>query len=121
MYQPLNNWTILIVEDDPDGRDIAQELLQAYGINVEVATTGSQALEKFTDRTYTAVIIDLALPDMSGFELLKRLQPPIPCIAITAFHSPKVAQEAISAGFVGYIPKPIKVHTFVEELIQMLS
>jgi CheY-like chemotaxis protein len=120
MNLPINDWTILIVEDDPDGQAITKEILEAYGIKVDVVKFAQHALEKLAEHTYTAIIIDLALPDMSGFELLKRLDPQIPCIAITAFHSSKVAQEAINAGFVGYIPKPIKVNSFFEEVIQLL-
>jgi len=63
---------------------------------------------------------------MNGWEMLKAMRADpltaeIPAVAMTAFHSTTVAQEAIDAGFVAFFPKPINARTFVEDLERVLS
>jgi two-component system, cell cycle response regulator DivK len=69
----------------------------------------------------TLIILDLALPGLDGWGLMKRLKADkslahIPCVAITAFHTPELAEQAIVAGFNAYFAKPIDAMSFVREL-----
>lgn len=126
MMQELANWNVLLVEDEVDAQDVVTSLLHQYDIAVTSAYSGEDALALLESDRPTLAIIDLALPNMDGWTLLAMMQSDpelarIPAIAMTAYHSTHVAQEAIAAGFVAYFPKPINAHTFVEDLVNVLS
>ncbi len=72
------------------------------------------------------VIVDLALPGLDGWGLLSAVQKnrktaQVPCVAVTAFHSPEVAVKAIEAGFLAYFPKPIEAMPFIRELERIVN
>jgi CheY-like chemotaxis protein len=110
----MSDKRILVVEDDPDGLEMVTTMLQHMNFTVDTADNGEQASHILFEsgKTYSAIIIDLALPGKDGWELLGEvLNNPnterIPCIAVTAFHNSKLREEALRAGFIAYFPKPI--------------
>ncbi len=122
----MNDWHMLIVEDDPDGQEVVSRILRHQSISHDVAATGEEALELVQRTPYTLVIVDLALPGLDGWGLLSSMQASeelahIPCVAVTAFHAPEVAVKAIDAGFKAYFPKPIEATSFVRELERIIS
>ena len=122
----MDNWHILIVEDENDGREIVAEILGFFGITADLATNGQDALDLLETNTYTAAIIDLMLPGMSGFELAHaiRMNPKtahLPCIAVTAYHSTRIKQQALTAGFMGYHQKPLDDTGFIKELRRVVE
>jgi CheY-like chemotaxis protein len=83
-------------------------------------------LELLSQRRYTGVITDLALPGMDGWSLLATMQitphvSELPCVAITAYHSAEVAVKAIQAGFAAYFPKPLEPASFVQDLQKVMQ
>lgn len=122
-----DDWRILVVEDDPDGQVVVGTILEHMNIPIDVAGNSAEA-EHFlfkTNTRYNAVIIDLALPDKDGWELLSEIQAApsraaIPCVAVTAYHTSKLREEAILAGFVAYFAKPIDSTSFVRQLEMIL-
>jgi CheY-like chemotaxis protein len=122
-----NDWRILVVEDDPDGQVVVATMLEHLNIPIDVAGDASEA-EQFlftVGKRYGAVVIDLALPDKDGWELLAEIQgdertASLPCIAVTAYHNSKLREQALTAGFVAYFPKPIEATTFARELEAIL-
>lgn len=122
----ISSWQVLIVEDEPDSMDVVQEVLGYYNISTHSAYSAEEALELMQTLQPTLLILDLALPMMDGWGLLSTLRSNpntahIPAVAVTAFHSANVAQEAIRAGFAAYFPKPIEATSFVRELERVLS
>ena len=120
------NWHMLVVEDDVNNQVVARGILEHHDISVHMADDGMQALELLRDNAYTAALIDLSLPGMSGWKLLEAIRAnddtaKMPCVAMTAYHSPRVAQDALAAGFVAYFPKPMNVATLVEDLREVLD
>lgn len=116
----------MLVEDEPDAQEVVKSLLSVYDIEVTTAFSGEDALEVLAVRQPTLAIIDLALPNMDGWQLLASMRADpalagIPAIAMTAYHSTHVAQEAVAAGFAAYFPKPINAHTFVDDLVTVLG
>jgi DNA-binding response OmpR family regulator len=114
---------ILIVEDEPDGADLLYRLLKARGQETVLVGHAEGAIAWLeTDPTgFDAVIIDLALPDMDGFELMYRLRASaafadLPLIAITAFHTPELKVQALENGFSAYFPKPLDAAALVSTL-----
>ncbi len=117
----INKWHILVVEDEPDGREVIAAILRYYNIKVDVASHAEEALRLLAENQYTAAVIDLALPGMDGIRLINEIRndPTIahlPCVAITAYHASQVRREALQAGFDGYFPKPLDDTSFVRGL-----
>lgn len=117
----MENWHVLVIEDDPDGQEVVARILKHQGVTYDVAGTGEEALSLARRHAYTMAIVDLALPGLDGWGFLSAIQgdPAIaqmPCIAVTAFHSPDVAIKAIEMGFKAYFPKPIDATGFMRDL-----
>jgi CheY-like chemotaxis protein len=116
---------VLVVEDEADSRDLMTRLFKFHNIRVVAAATAEEALQQLTQFSPNLIIVDLALPGMDGWTLLKRLKtnPSLshtPIVAITAFHTAELAQEAIHAGFNAYFAKPLNVLTIINELEGLL-
>src|SRR5579859_7899530 len=96
----LRGRTVLVVEDENDSMEVVQGVLAYHGIQSVGAPTGEEALSLLENMRPALIVIDLALPGLDGWELLKnvRANPKlagVPCVAITAFHTPELAEEAI--------------------------
>ncbi|MBL8130496.1 MAG: response regulator [Anaerolineae bacterium] len=121
-----SRWTILVVEDDFDSRQMISKILQHHGIDVSVATDGRECLAMLESITPTLIVTDLAMPRMDGWETLNAIRANsatrhIPVIAITAYDSPATAQGAMMAGFNAYFAKPLDPRTFVQALSQFIA
>jgi CheY-like chemotaxis protein len=115
-----------VVEDEDDSMDLVQGLLGYHGIHSLAAPTAEEALLMLNNVTPTLILIDLALPGMDGWSLLKEIKRTkalagIPCIALTAYHTAELADEAISAGFDAYFAKPLDATSFVRELVGIVE
>ncbi len=122
----MNIVNMLVVEDDPDGQEVVTRMLRYHKIKADMVSTGEQALKLLATHPYSAVIIDLSLPGMDGWTLLENIKAQaltthLPCVAITAFHSPELIMKAIEAGFIAYFPKPLDAGSFVKELQRVLQ
>ncbi|MCU0463153.1 MAG: response regulator [Anaerolineae bacterium] len=122
----MENWQILVIEDDKDGQELVSRMLKHHRIPHTVTGTGEEAIQALKRGGVTACIVDLALPGIDGWGVLKAVQTDpalshIPCVAVTAFHSAEVAVKAIEAGFFAYFPKPLEATSFVRELTSILS
>lgn len=119
---------ILVVEDDPDGQDVVAHILGYMKIPHEVVGSAELAITHLfrSNGNYRAIIIDLALPGKDGWSLLSDIQRSpiihhVPCIAITAYHTSALREQALRAGFTAYFPKPIEATSFVRSLTDVLS
>jgi two-component system cell cycle response regulator len=121
-----SNWHILIVEDEPDGQEVAAGLLEHFGVSSSQVGNAEEALLLLTEAPFTAALIDLALPGMDGFSLLEAIRSDpmmanLPCIAVTAYHSSLVRQQAMEAGFDAYFPKPLHDSSLFSELDRVIA
>ena len=124
----MSNIALLVVEDEPDSMAVVELMLNPANIDTAEAVDAEQALQilNANPNAFSGVIIDLALPGMDGFALLQtiRKNPTIkhlPCIAMTAFHTPELKSKAIRAGFDAYFPKPLDTAVFLGTLERLLS
>lgn len=118
--------SVLVVEDDPDGQELVARILFRARIPVEIAATAEDALQLLSPDEHFAVVIDLALPGIDGFELLSRIlendsHTALPCIAITAFHTPSLKQRVMNEGFNAYFPKPLDDTRFLRTMKEIIS
>jgi two-component system nitrogen regulation response regulator GlnG len=101
--------TILIVDDDPDARNLLVELCLAEGATVLEAETGAAALEALARATPTLVLLDIGLPDIDGLEVLRRITtawPGLPVVMVTGTDDVRTVVEAMRLGAHDFVPKP---------------
>ena len=71
---PRSAPSVLIVDDDADVRTMLGEVLRHHGYVLEMAANGAEAIDRLTDGTYSVVLLDLLMPNVDGFEVLKFLR-----------------------------------------------
>jgi len=115
---PLN---VLVIEDDEDSSRLVVTLVEEVGHLATSVTNGAKAFEMVSTGEYDICIVDIALPDMDGWQFLQALrQNPdisqIPCIAITAYHDSAVEDRAMEIGFNAYFAKPFDPMSFIRQI-----
>jgi len=111
---------IHLIDDEPIIHDVLGQLLLADGYQVEISSSGEEALAKFEEQKYDLILLDLLMPGLDGLEVLKRIKkvdPEVPVIIITAYGSVESALSAIKMGAYDYIQKPFKN----DELLMTIS
>jgi CheY-like chemotaxis protein len=121
-----HQWRILVVEDDPDGQEVVATILQHLNLAIDVVgnVPDAETLLFQTRNKYDAAVIDLALPGKNGWDLLAEIlsdekTAEMPCVAVTAFHTSKLREDAIKAGFTAYFAKPIDAMAFARRLEEL--
>ena len=102
---------VLLVDDEPDQVEMYQLALELAGFDVVVAYNGADALERARTRLPAAIVLDIRLPDMSGWDVSAALKTDprtrgIPVIVLTAAASPTLARQAREAGCAAHLLKP---------------
>jgi CheY-like chemotaxis protein len=104
---------VLIIEDNPDGRESLRWLLELLGYEVEVAEDGGRGLERALAWHPDAAVVDIGLPVMSGYEVAERVRAAggrhILLIALTGYSAPDDRRRAYQAGFDVHLAKPADV------------
>ena len=122
----LSDWAVLVVEDEHDSVQVISEILLHYGIQVYTARNGYECLEMLQEFEPTLIVMDLAMPELDGWQTLMEIRANpdtahIPVVAVTAYHSANVAQDALHAGFNAYFPKPLHPTQFVEDIVELIA
>src|SRR5713226_1689512 len=100
---------VLIIDDAAAIRASLETLLELEGYSVESAATGDEGMARIGDRPFDLVLLDLALPDRNGIDLLADLHlhdPQLSVIMITAYGTVENAVKAMQAGAVNFVQKP---------------
>jgi CheY-like chemotaxis protein len=112
---------VLLVEDNPDGRETLRLLLELYGHIVEEAADGREGVEKALAWQPEVAVVDIGLPLLDGFEVARRLRAALGghvlLIALTAYGQPEDIRLAFRAGFDHHLTKPADVG----ELLRLLQ
>lgn len=106
---------ILIVEDNVINQKVTVKILDKYGCKSQVVTNGREAVEALHRDTYDAVLMDLQMPEMDGFEATKAirnpsgdcLNPQVPIIALTANAQEETREKCLSVGMDDFLTKPV--------------
>lgn len=109
--------SILVADDDPMNRLVAEESLKYLGADVVAVASGSQAVEAATRGTFDLLLMDVHMPDMSGIEATMRLRaaeradgrPRTPIVALTASATVKDQQSCLDAGMDAVLTKPYRI------------
>ena len=117
---------ILIVEDEGSILKLETILLTVKGYEVSGALNGKEALEKLSLGVFDLVLLDIMLPDIDGFEVCRSIRnnpqtSMIPIIMLTAKKTPEDHHRGLSCGADGYITKPFKSASIIEEIEGLLQ
>jgi two-component system, cell cycle response regulator DivK len=124
--QTMSEWKVLIVDDEPDNVKVAQKILAYNGAEVQIARNGLEGLISLDVFTPTFILLDLSMPEMDGWEMLARVRrnttfKHTPVIALTAHAMSGDREKVMQAGFNGYIAKPFRLNSFLEDIQRCLS
>jgi len=112
LIRPVLEERILVVDDDESIREIITSMLSHAGFECRAVASGQEAIAALqSDGSYSLLLSDLAIEGMDGFgvlETVRRLQPQMPVVMVTAVHDISVALEAIRRGAYDYLLKPFE-------------
>lgn len=118
---PTTKKRIMVVDDDHYICATLVELLQADGYDLDVAYTGPEAIDKFSNSFFDLVLLDISLPKMNGLEVLhelRRLDPDVAIIMATAKTDVATIVESIKSGAENYVTKPYHDYASLRAIIQ---
>jgi len=113
--------TILAVDDIPVNRSLLDETLRAAGYQVSVAASGKEALGALSRTVVDGAVLDIGMPEMSGFDLFSRMREDavftsLPVIFVTADKDLQTVKKAVEMGAAGYVVKPYHSQTLVQKV-----
>lgn len=122
----MANELILVVEDNEKNRKLVRDVLQVKGYRVIEADSAETALTLAAEQTPDLVLMDIHLPGMSGIQALAHLREApatraVPVLAFTASVMPQDRREIMSAGFDGFLSKPINLKEFLATVAATLG
>jgi CheY-like chemotaxis protein len=119
---------VLVVDDHASQRRLFQILADRLKITAHVVESGEEALEAVESYQFDAILMDVVMPQMNGFECTKKIREMeqitdrhIPIIAVTACVMKGDREKCLDAGMDDYLPKPFTLKQFGEKLNQWLS
>jgi PAS domain S-box-containing protein len=110
---------ILLVEDNKINQEVAKELLEVAGLQVDIAVNGADALEKARQSSYDLLLMDIQMPVMDGVEATRRIREmgiKLPILGMTANAFIEDRQRCIDAGMDDHLPKPVNPEYLYETL-----
>ena len=122
----MANELIVIVEDNEHNQKLASDVLRHKGYRVMVADTAEAGIPLVQKEKPDLVLMDIHLPGMNGIQALAKLRAApetqaIPVFAFTASVMPQDRKEITSAGFDGFLSKPINLKEFLETIAARLA
>jgi len=119
-----SQFTILVVDDDPNQRSLLESFLTGQGFTVTVAASGEQALEILGAQDVHLMITDVRMPGVSGLVLLKesrKRRPSLPILLITAYPDVRDAVHAMRDGAINYLEKPVDLDELLDSVLDALG
>ena len=129
-FKPLDGFKIMVVEDDPDSREVLQLFLEQSGAGVKSASNAKDAWEMLvTEGSFKPdlIVSDLAMPEEDGYSLMSRIRAlpieaggKLPSIALSAFTTEESRKKAFDSGFQLYSSKPFDPDQLISQIRQLL-
>ncbi len=115
---------VLVVDDNPINLKLVALMLQKLGLDSETADSGADAVTLADEESFDAVLMDIEMPGMNGFEACRRIhsiRPQMPVIALTAHATTEIAAASAAAGMCGYLTKPVTTPALRKALSEALE
>lgn len=124
-----STYNVLAVDDNHLNCFLLKEAVKDSVVQLTVANSGQEALDKLKEHEYHLVLMDIHMPEMSGIEVTKKIRDPksevvnrnIPILAVTADLIPSTKEKALAAGMNGLIYKPFNVKEIMSDLLNVLT
>jgi PAS domain S-box-containing protein len=128
LVRDLSRIKVLVVDDEPDARDLIKRILSDCHAIVTTAGSARDALAAFRDAPPDVLVSDLGMPDVDGFELLAQVRAlgrarggDVPAVALTAFARSEDRLRALEAGFGAHISKPVEPTELIATVATMVA
>lgn len=124
MKRDLEIRRVLIVDDEPELRDVLSLIVKHHNIQTDIAADGREALEKLRQQDFHAVLCDIMMPEMNGMECLAQAQVEglvAPFIFVTGQDDSKRMLQAIRLGALDFISKPFNSQDVMDVLFRVLE
>lgn len=120
------NHRLLVVDDNPDALLVLRMLLEIKGYLVEACSSGKQALILADQDPPQAILLDISMPELDGYETCRRLRQQawgqhVIVIALTGYGQEADRQRSRDAGFDGHLVKPVDIDELTSLLTHLLS
>jgi two-component system cell cycle response regulator DivK len=117
---------VLYIEDDDNNRLLVQRIMVAEGFEIHTANNANEGIEMAIELVPDIILVDINMPGVDGFMATTHLRSipdldHVPIVAVTANVMKGDMEETLAAGCDGYIPKPIDVDSFPEEVLTYLK
>ena len=113
--------SVLLVDDEQEFTQVLSERMESRGVGVDTAASGHEALAKAKGKSYDAIILDLAMPEMDGIETLKHLlkdNPDLQVILLTGHATVQTGIDAIKLGAMDFLEKPAEIQKLMDKIKQ---
>lgn len=124
----LSGITVLVVDDEPDARDLVTRVLMAANADVMVVGSAADAFDALQERRPHVLVSDIAMPGEDGFGLIERVRRlpheqggAVPALALTALARPEDQAKALASGFQEHVPKPIDAQRLVRAIAVLVA
>ncbi|MBE9224446.1 response regulator [Phormidium sp. LEGE 05292] len=124
---PLQDIRVLLIDDEPDARELIAFILKEAGAIATVVSSASEALKIFPQVKPDLVVSDIGMPEIDGYMLIQKIRamPPeqggkVPAIALTAYAGEINQRKAIVAGFQRHLAKPVETNDLIETIITLV-
>jgi len=124
----LDGVKVLVVDDEPDSRELLMTILTNCGSDVRCSDSASNAMKAFAEWNPDLLVSDIGMPNEDGYSFIRRVRNlassrarEIPAVALTAYASDEDCSQALSAGFQLHLAKPIEPESFVSSLASVLG
>ncbi len=119
---------MLVVDDEPDARELLERLLTDRGAAVSVAAGADEALAILDAAGVDVLIADIGMPDVDGYELVRRVRRReadrggrLPALALTAFARQEDRARALAAGFQDHLAKPVEASALIAAVARLAT
>lgn len=124
----LDGIKVLIVDDEPDSRELLMTILTRCGSDVRCSDSAAQAIQEFHEWKPDLLVSDIGMPNEDGYSLIRKVRQlkskrakKIPAVALTAYATDEDRLQALSAGFQMHVAKPIEPESFVSSIAAVLG
>jgi CheY-like chemotaxis protein len=126
--QLLGGLRVLLVEDEPDGREAIKAVLQSYGAQVTEAASVAEALAAFEQAVPDVLVSDVGLPGRDGYELMREIRKRpaerggrVAALALTGYAEAEHRRQTASAGFQAHLNKPVSAAALLASVAALVG